>query len=323
MIDLNGLHALLVDSGAEQWSLVLHQRIAQQLAELNHGDLPTWQKVVEELPMLEKSTLDLRTQVRIGEQQDVSDALRQSMQNELMKLHPWRKGPFSLFGIDLDTEWRSDWKWERLQNQITSLENRLVLDVGCGNGYHAWRMLGAGARAVIGIDPTLLSVLQFEAIKKLHGVAPIYVLPLAIEEFPLNNQLFDTVFSMGVLYHRRSPIDHLLELKSCLRPGGQLILETLVIEGDEHSLLMPEDRYAQMRNVWFLPSPELLMLWLRRCGFKLIQLVDVSKTTTQEQRSTEWMRFHSLQNYLDPDDQNLTCEGLPAPSRAIVIAEVE
>jgi tRNA (mo5U34)-methyltransferase len=323
MIDLNGLHALLVDSGAEQWSLVLHQRIAQQLAELNHGDLPTWQKVVEELPMLEKSTLDLRDQVRIGEKQDVSEALRQSIRNELMKLHPWRKGPFSLFGIDLDTEWRSDWKWERLQNQITSLENRLVLDVGCGNGYHAWRMLGAGARAVIGIDPTLLSVLQFEAIKKLHGVAPIYVLPLAIEEFPLNNQLFDTVFSMGVLYHRRSPIDHLLELKSCLRPGGQLILETLVIEGDEHSLLMPEDRYAQMRNVWFLPSPELLMLWLRRCGFKLIQLVDVSKTTTQEQRSTEWMRFHSLQNYLDPDDQNLTCEGLPAPSRAIVIAEVE
>ncbi|NBV75626.1 MAG: tRNA 5-methoxyuridine(34)/uridine 5-oxyacetic acid(34) synthase CmoB [Methylococcaceae bacterium] len=323
MIDLNGLHALLVDSGAEQWSLVLHQRIAQQLAELNHGDLPTWQKVVEELPMLEKSTLDLRDQVRIGEKQDVSEALRQSIRNELMKLHPWRKGPFSLFGIDLDTEWRSDWKWERLQNQITSLENRLVLDVGCGNGYHAWRMLGAGARAVIGIDPTLLSVLQFEAIKKLHGAAPIYVLPLAIEEFPLNNQLFDTVFSMGVLYHRRSPIDHLLELKSCLRPGGQLILETLVIEGDEHSLLMPEDRYAQMRNVWFLPSPELLMLWLRRCGFKSIQLVDVSKTTTQEQRSTEWMRFHSLQNYLDPDDQNLTCEGLPAPSRAIVIAEVE
>lgn len=323
MINLNGLHELLVGSGAEQWSEILHQRISLELLELNHGDLPAWKRVVEGLPILEKSTIDLLKQVKIGEELDVSDDVRHSIKNELMKLHPWRKGPYSLFGIDLDTEWRSDWKWERLQDHIAPLHNRLVLDVGCGNGYHCWRMLGAGARGVIGIDPTLLSVMQFEAIKRLYEEAPVYVLPLAIEDFPLENQLFDTVFSMGVLYHRRSPIDHLLELKSCLRPGGELVIETLVIEGDANSVLMPEDRYAQMRNVWFLPSTEMLMLWMRRCGYKSIRLVNVSKTSTEEQRSTEWMRFHSLENYLDPDNQNLTCEGLPAPSRAILIAEVE
>ena len=69
MIDLNGLHALLVDSGAEQWSLVLHQRIAQQLAELNHGDLPTWQKVVEELPVLENNRM---CQMRFGNQSEMN-----------------------------------------------------------------------------------------------------------------------------------------------------------------------------------------------------------------------------------------------------------
>ena len=323
MINLNGLHELLMDAGAEQWSQILHQKIAQQLAKLNHGDLPAWQKVVEELPLLEKSSVELRDQVKIGEKQDVSDELRQSIRDELSKLHPWRKGPFSLFGIHLDTEWRSDWKWERLQSQISPLQNRLVLDVGCGNGYHVWRMLGADARAVIGIDPTLLSVMQFEAVKRLYGQAPVYVLPLAIEDFPLENQLFDTVFSMGVLYHRRSPIDHLLELKSCLRPGGELVLETLVVEGGVNSVLMPEDRYAQMRNVWFLPSPEMLMLWMRRCGFKSIRLIDVNKTSIDEQRSTEWMRFHSLENYLDSENHDLTYEGLPAPRRAIVVAQVE
>ena len=209
-----------------------------------------------------------------------------------------------------------------MKDHIAPLRNRLVLDVGCGNGYHCWRMLGEGARGVLGIDPMLLNVVQFQAIKRLHGEAPIFVLPLAIEAFPLESKLFDTVFSMGVLYHRRSPIDHLLELKSCLRSGGQLVLETLVVEGNDDTVLLPESRYAQMRNVWFLPSPAMLMRWLRRCGFSGVRLVDISRTTQNEQRSTDWMQFHSLKHYLDPQNPHLTCEGLPAPVRAIVVAEV-
>ena len=243
---------------------------------------------------------------------------------ELKKLHPWRKGPYSLFGIDIDAEWRSDWKWNRLKDRITPLKNRLVLDVGCGNGYYCWRMLGSGAKLVIGIDPTLLSVMQFLAIRRLHGEAAIYVLPLAIGDVPADLRLFDTVFSMGVLYHRRSPIDHLLELKACLRPGGELILETLVIEGGDDQVLVPELRYAKMRNVWFLPSCEALMLWMRRCGFKNIRLADVSKTSVEEQRSSQrWMQFHSLQDFLDQQNSGLTCEGLPAPVRGIFIADVD
>ncbi|PMC22346.1 tRNA 5-methoxyuridine(34)/uridine 5-oxyacetic acid(34) synthase CmoB, partial [Klebsiella aerogenes] len=44
---------------------------------------------------------------------------------------------------------------------------------------------------------------------------------------------------MGVLYHRRSPLDHLWQLKDQLAPGGELVLETLVIEGDENTVLVP------------------------------------------------------------------------------------
>jgi tRNA (mo5U34)-methyltransferase len=184
-------------------------------------------------------------------------------------------------------------------------------------------MYGAGAKLVLGVDPTMLSVMQFKAIRKLHGEVPVYVLPLGIEDVPLETKVFDTVFSMGVLYHRRSPMEHLMELKGCLRPGGELILETLIVDGDVNTVLVPENRYAQMRNVWFLPSTEMLMLWMRRCGFKNIRLLNVTKTSVEEQRSTEWMQFHSLENFLDKDNQDLTCEGLPAPIRAIVIAEVD
>jgi tRNA (mo5U34)-methyltransferase len=127
---------------------------------------------------------------------------------------------------------------------------------------------------------------------------------------------------MGVLYHRRSPIDHLMKLKGCLRPGGELVLETLVIDGEEGDTLMPEGRYAKMRNVWFLPSCKTLISWMNRCGFKNCRVIDLNTTSLEEQRSTEWMEFHSLKDFLNPENTALTCEGLPAPKRAIILANV-
>lgn len=322
MLGYDDLFVSLREAGDRVWVESLPRQLVAAFNDAAHGDLPRWRRVVEELPRYPASSVDLADAVRIGADSDISDDARQQLREQLMNLHPWRKGPYRLFGIDIDTEWRSDWKWERLKNGIAPLANRSVLDVGCGNGYHCWRMLGAGARLVVGIDPTLLSVMQFQAIRKLYGSAPVYVLPLGIEDVPANLGWFDTVFSMGVLYHRRSPIDHLLELKGCLRPGGELVLETLVVEGDERQVLLPAGRYAQMRNVWFLPSCQALELWMQRCGYKDIQLLHVGKTTVEEQRSTEWMRFYSLVDFLDPNSPDLTCEGLPAPMRAIIKASV-
>jgi tRNA (mo5U34)-methyltransferase len=233
---------------------------------------------------------------------------------------PWRKGPFSLFGIDIDTEWRSDWKWDRVVQHIETLEGRKVLDVGCGSGYHLFRMLGEKAELVVGIDPTELFYYQFSIFKKYLSNSPIHYLPLGIEDMPSQNS-FDTVFSMGVLYHRRDPIEFLYQLKNQLRSGGQLVLETIVVDGDIDTVLMPGERYAQMRNVWFLPSNLALKQWLERVGFIDIQLVDESITTSEEQRATEWMTNHSLADFLDPDDASLTVEGYPAPTRSVFIAK--
>jgi tRNA (mo5U34)-methyltransferase len=239
-----------------------------------------------------------------------------------MQLHPWRKGPFSIHGVTIDAEWRSDLKWQRISRVMTPLRGRRVLDVGCGNGYYAWRMLGAGADLVIGVDPSLRFVAQYQALRRFLGDHPAYVLPLSLEQVPDSLRTFDSVFSMGVFYHRRSPLDHLLKLKDCLRPGGELVLETLVVEGDANTVLAPPGRYAQMRNVWFLPSAQALLSWVRRCGFRQAQVADISLTTSQEQRSTPWMRFQSLSDFLDPEQPGLTIEGLPAPQRCIVTAHV-
>lgn len=325
MMDYAPLYQALTEIKAGQWVDLLPQQIADGFDISTHGTSAKWQNIIENLQLPPTSVRNLNTdKVQIGLSSDLTAEQQAQLKTDLMAFHPWRKGPYDLFGIHIDTEWRSDWKWQRLKDHISPLKYRTVLDVGCGNGYHCWRMLGEGAKRVIGIDPTLISVMQFHLIKKMYGNdAPIDVLPVGIEQLPYGMKAFDTVFSMGVLYHRRSPIDHFLELREALKSGGELVLETLVIEGGLGDTLLPEDRYAKMRNVWFLPSCETLISWLKRCGFKNIRIVNVCKTTVEEQRTTEWMTFYSLPNFLNPDNPDLTCEGLPAPMRAIVIADVE
>ncbi len=206
------------------------------------------------------------------------------------------------------------------KSDIAPLEGRSVLDVGCGNAYYAMQMRIAGARAVIGIDPTLLYIVQFLAIDHFLQTGHVFVLPLRLHELPQDSRSFDTTFSMGVLYHQRSPIDHLRQLKGTLRTGGQLVLETIFVPGKESYACTPPDRYARMRNVWLLPTIAELTTWLRRSGFADIEVIDESVTTTDEQRSTEWMAFESLREALKPDDPDWTVEGWPAPRRVVVVA---
>lgn len=322
MTDYSALFRETVPSSLQPWFADLPAQLAEALDPSRHGDLTRWGELLNRLPAISPSRVDLnRDAVTIGGEGDCDHAVSDRIEAVLRELHPWRKGPFSIHGVSIDTEWRSDLKWNRLADHIQPLAGRLVLDVGCGNGYHCWRMLGAGARLVLGIDPTLVSVMQFHAVKHFAGPRPVYLLPLGIEDVPTGLRAFDTVFSMGVLHHRRSPLDHLLELRGLLRPGGELVLETLVIGGREGEVLLPEDRYARMRNVWFLPSPPTLLGWLKRCGFRNPRLIDVSLTTGEEQRRTGWMQFQSLADFLDPTDSSRTCEGLPAPRRGMFLAE--
>jgi tRNA (mo5U34)-methyltransferase len=100
-----------------------------------------------------------------------------------------------------------------------------------------------------------------------------------------------------------------------------MVLETLVLpKGREEHLLVPGDRYARMRNVWGIPGTVRLLEWVANSGFCSAEVVDITPTTTLEQRSTDWMRFESLEQALDPLDRTLTVEGLPAPVRALVVA---
>ena len=330
IFDFKELYKDLIANDFEEWQETLPTQLKEILDKRPHGKTAEWKEILATLPEIIPSQVNITIdKLQIGLTSDCEDEDKEKLHKTLQRLHPWRKGPYELFGIHIDTEWHSDWKWQRIQPHISPLKNRSVLDVGCGNGYYMWRMLGEGARLVVGADPSQFFLVQFNAIKKyvsaLNGEQAIHIVPLKGEELPAFTQEykgkgFDTVFSMGVLYHRLSPIDHLKELRNFIRKEGELVLETLVIEGDDSNVLIPEDRYAKMRNVWFIPTPDLLVRMLERAGFKNIRVVDINQTNIEEQRSTKWMEFESLEDFLDPDDHNKTIEGYPAPRRIVVIA---
>jgi tRNA (mo5U34)-methyltransferase len=287
------------------------------LSEHRHGDLPRWRSALKALPgSAAMAALD-RDAPDLGEEAMDPQGLR----DILMRLHPWRKGPLRLGGVLIDSEWRSDWKWRRVSPHV-DLGGRRILDIGCGNGYYGLRMLGGGARLVVGIDPTLVYVMQWLACRHFSGPLPNFVLPLRAEALPPVRPGFDAVFSMGVLYHRRDPIEHLRMTRSLLRSGGTLALETLVLPpGSESRLLRSPPRYARMANVWAVPGTDRLLEWVKAAGYRRADLADVTVTSIAEQRSTPWMRFESLEQALDPEDRTRTVEGLPAPTRAVVIAQ--
>ncbi|HFD12096.1 MAG TPA: tRNA 5-methoxyuridine(34)/uridine 5-oxyacetic acid(34) synthase CmoB [Crenotrichaceae bacterium] len=299
----------------------LHQ-LHQQTVE-KHGKWPLWSEALAALPETTPQLIELdaiNAIIKAGNPDVLSKTQTQSLWATLQTFQPWRKGPFEICGLVIDSEWQSNMKWDRFIHAIQPLENRVILDVGCGNGYFSLRMLAQGAQLVVGIDPFPLYVAQFMAIQHFTGQQAVDVLAIRMEDLPHRIEAFDSVFSMGVLYHRRSAFDHLIELRDCLRPGGELVLETIVIDGPQGMTLLPKQRYASMHNVWLLPSCLTLENWLQRCGFCDIELIDISPTTTVEQRTTASMTFKSLADFLDPDNPELTIEGYPAPQRAIFIA---
>lgn len=281
-----------------------------------HGDLPRWLAALERLPDIRPDEVSLGSVVG-ARATGVASASRELLEAALRELIPWRKGPFHLFGIDIDSEWRSDLKWSRIAPHV-DLDGYRVLDVGSGNGYYGWRILQAGARSVVGIDPSLLCTLQHAAVAYYvdRGRARNIVLPTALEDFP-RTEPFDAIFDMGVVYHRRDPAAHVQALAGRAHDGTVLVVECLVVD---QGPLKPRDRYARMRNVWIVPDVAMLRGWLAEAGFEDARVVDVSTTTMEEQRTTAWMPYESLASALDPGDPGMTVEGYPAPKRAVMIA---
>ena len=256
----------------------------------------------------------------IGRPEEISNTERQELTSHLKAFMPWRKGPFSIFGIDIDAEWRSDRKWRRAVPEIPDLRGKVVADIGCNNGYYMFRMADAHPRLVLGFEPSVQHYYCFKALNGMAGKAALDIDLLGIEHLALFERCFDVVFLMGIIYHRPSPVDTLRDILVALQPGGTLIVESQAIPGKGPFSLFPEETYAKVPGTYFVPTGSCLVNWMKKAGFIDIELFCTHPMSEQEQRRTDWMQFESFTDYIDPAKPHLTVEGYPAPCRVFVRA---
>jgi tRNA (mo5U34)-methyltransferase len=233
-------------------------------------------------------------------------------------MKPWRKGPFKIFDTLIESEWNSNLKYNLLKPHF-NLKDKVVADVGCNNGYYMFRFLEQNPKEIIGFDPSAICKIQFDFINHFIKSDIVYEL-LGIEHIEFYPKKFDTIFCLGVLYHRSDPIGALKSLKRSLNKNGELFLDTFIIDGEDDIALTPKDRYSKIPNIYFIPTVSALKNWCLRAGFKDVQLLEIKTTTTDEQRKTDWIKGDSLESFLDKSDQNYTVEGYPAPKRAYIKA---
>ena len=258
--------------------------------------------------------------VRIGERQELADTTFQQLTAAMRAFMPWRKGPFNLFGLEIDAEWRSFRKWNRLLPKLPDLAGKVVADIGCNNGYYMFRMAPYRPRCVVGFEPMLQHYYCFQALNHLAGQPHLFIEPFGVEQLIHYPRCFDVVFLMGIIYHRISPVTMLREVREAMQPGGTLLVESQAIPGDEPVALFPAERYAKVPGTYFVPTASCLVNWLKRVGFDEVECFCSHPMSSEEQRQTEWMTFESYADFIDPADPGRTVEGYPAPLRVFVKA---
>jgi tRNA (mo5U34)-methyltransferase len=287
----------------------------------NKKGVRRYRDLCAEISGLRAGHLDLdQAAVTIGRAGELSAEEHDRLLRVLRGFMPWRKGPFNLFGIEIEAEWRSNRKWERLRPVLPELRGQVVADIGCNNGYYMFRMVPHQPRLVLGFEPLLHHHFTFRALNSLAGCANLVSELLGVEHLGLFENYFDTVFMMGILYHRISPLEVLKDAHKSLKPGGSLIVESQAIPGEEPVALFPATTYAKAPGTWFVPTAPCLVNWLKRAGFAQVELFCRHPMDASEQRRTEWMNFESFTDFIDPADPTRTVEGYPAPWRIFVKA---
>jgi len=258
--------------------------------------------------------------IQVGKREEIDEDTYNRIYEAAKIIMPWRKGPFNIFGVEIDTEWKSYKKYNLLKPYF-NLKDKIVGDIGCNNGYYLFRMLEEKPKKLIGFDPMAIMKVQFDFVNKFIKSDIQYEL-LGVEHLPYYKQKFDTLFCLGVLYHRSDPISTLKSLAGSLNKNGELFLDTFMIDGEEEKVLTPKDRYSKIPNIYFIPTINALKNWLFRAKFKKIEIIAVIKTELDEQRYTKWIDTESLNNFLDKNNPDLTVEGYPAPKRVYLKATI-
>lgn len=153
-------------------------------------------------------------------------------------------------------------------------EGKRVLDIGCRDGFFAFEMERRGAE-VVGIDYALPEITGFSIAAKILGSKVVYkadnVYNLSIEEYGV----FDIVLFLGVLYHLRNPMLAIDKIRSVMKPGGLLFVESQMAKmkkllGMDVPVWQfnPRDEVFRHTNKWN-PNLKGLELLIEECEFEI------------------------------------------------------
>lgn len=109
---------------------------------------------------------------------------------------------------------------ERNAIDLTGLEKKTLLDVGCGGGRYtaAWKSLGAGE--AVGVDISAINIADAQRRVSDAGMKGVRYELGDVLQLPYPENSFDIVFSNGVLHHTRDWNKGIAELLRVLKPGG-------------------------------------------------------------------------------------------------------
>ncbi|MBC9915362.1 class I SAM-dependent methyltransferase [Chitinophaga varians] len=114
-------------------------------------------------------------------------------------------------------------EWEVFRNLLPPLQNKRVLDLGCGFGWHCRYVMEQQAASVIGMD---LSEKMLEQARLRNGGPGITYLREAMEDIDFPPGSFDVVLSSLALHYSEHYDLICRKIFDCLSAGGHFVFST-------------------------------------------------------------------------------------------------
>jgi len=158
-------------------------------------------------------------------------------------------------------------KWPRLKNILDSIniENKSIVDVGCGDGFYIIECLKEGAKYCLGIDLDPLRINRCNFVKKVYDLKNIDFKNLSL--YDLEENKFDIVMGLGLL-HRVPDLDACIKKLSNL--GDKVLVEFKSLDSTNNEKLFAggKSKSNSLNGLWYVPTKSYVISKFFNLGFK-------------------------------------------------------
>ena len=133
-------------------------------------------------------------------------------------------------------------EWHVFKELLPQLQNKSVLDLGCGFGWHCRYAREQHARSVIGVD---ISEKMLQQAHEMTNDSFITYMKMPIEGINFSDSQFDVVISSLAFHYIQSFDAVCKKIYDCLKPGGSFVfqwnIQFSLLETNKIGIMMPKD----------------------------------------------------------------------------------